>query len=469
MLSSDKGKRLRVAVYCRISLARYGDLVKTERQEEDCRTLCDRLGWDVAEVFVDPNRSAWLRNRKRPGWNAMLQGIEAGRFDAIVVYHGDRLIRQPWDLELLLRIADEKGIRLASPTGTRNLDSADDRFVLRIEAAQACRESDNTSRRAKRAHEALAAKGVPRKGGKRPYGFEPDLTTIRESEAAVIRELAGRILAGESTGSLVRDLNARGIPNASGSPWYHEGIRKLMCGPRLAGLATFRGEITGPGQWPAILERDTWESVRRLLLGKMALFPQATNARKHLLTNIALCGSCEASLAVRYNSRSESLLAYGCINPACGQKVHRVMEPLDEYVIGRVLRRLSDPQLWERVEAAPDDNGAGAELEMLETRKRQVVDEFADNDDMDPALLRGLLRRLDERIQAARGRIASQHSSHVLSGCQGMSRAAWDALPLDRRRAIVRETFTVTVMPSRKGPGFDRESVRATPTGFGQQ
>lgn len=461
MSSSDKGKRLRVAIYCRISLARYGDLVKVERQEEDCRALCDRLGWDVVEVFVDPNRSAWLRNRKRPGWDAMLQGIEGGRFDAIVVYHGDRLIRQPWDLELLLRIADEKGIRLASPIGTRNLDSADDRYILRIEAAQACRESDNTSRRAKRAAEARAASGIPRKGGKRPYGYEADLVTVREAEAAIVREMAGRILAGESTGALVRDLNARGIPNASGNPWYHEGVRKLLCGARLAGLATFRGEITGPGQWPAILDRDTWESVRRLLLGKMASFPQATNARKHLLTNIALCGSCSAPLAVRYNSRSEALLAYGCINPECGQKVHRVMEPLDEYVIGRVLRRLSDPELWERVEAVPDDDGAGAELEALEARKRQVVAEFAEDDEMDPALLRGMLRRLDERIQAARGRIASQRSTRVLDGCRGMTRQAWDALPLDRRRAIIRETMTVVVDRSRKGPGFDSSSVKA--------
>lgn len=463
MSSSDKGRRLRVAIYCRISLARHGDLVKTERQEEDCRALCGRLGWDVIEVFVDPNRSAWLRNRKRPGWDSMLQGIADGRFDAIVVYHGDRLIRQPWDLELLLRIADEKGLRLASPTGTRNLDNPDDRFVLRIEAAQACRESDNTSRRAKRAHEALAAKGVPRKGGKRPYGFEADLVTVRPSEAAIIRELAARILAGETTGSLVRDLNARGVMNASGNPWYHEGVRKLMCGPRLAGLATFRGEITGPGQWPAILDRDTWESVRRLLLGKKATFPQATNARKHLLTNIATCGSCGSPLAVRYNSRAESLLAYGCISEACTEKVHRVMAPVDEYVIGRVLRRLSDPALWRQVNAAPPDDGAGAELEALEARKRQVVEEFAEDDAMDPALLRKMLARLDERIREARGRIASLRSSHVLDGCRDMTRQQWDALPLDRQRAIVRETVSVVVLRSRKGPGFDKSTLRVEP------
>jgi hypothetical protein len=42
-----------------------------------------------------------------------------------------------------------------------------------------------------------------------------------------------------------------------------------------------------------------------------------------------------------------------------------------------------------------------------------------------------------------------------------MTRETWDALPLDRRRAIIQETVTVTVSRSRKGPGFDKSSVKA--------
>ena len=90
----------------------------------------------------------------------MLQALEAGEIDAIIVYHGDRLMRQPYDLEKLLSVAESKGIRLASPSGVRDLDSPDDRFILRIEVAQACRESDNTSRRVIRALKARAEKGL---------------------------------------------------------------------------------------------------------------------------------------------------------------------------------------------------------------------------------------------------------------------------------------------------------------------
>jgi site-specific DNA recombinase len=110
-------RALRAAIYCRISLARFGDTLKVDDQEKLCREVSDRRGWAVGseQIYVDNSRSAWRHDRKRPGWDAMLEAIGRGEVEAIVVYHGDRLIRQPWDLELLLRLAREKGIQLASP------------------------------------------------------------------------------------------------------------------------------------------------------------------------------------------------------------------------------------------------------------------------------------------------------------------------------------------------------------------
>jgi DNA invertase Pin-like site-specific DNA recombinase len=48
-------------------------------------------------VFVYDNRWAWQRNRHRPGWNALLEAIRAGRLRHVIVYHPDRLMRQPRD------------------------------------------------------------------------------------------------------------------------------------------------------------------------------------------------------------------------------------------------------------------------------------------------------------------------------------------------------------------------------------
>ncbi len=228
------------AIYCRISLSRFGDTIKVDDQERICRGVAAARGWQTSDthVYKDNSVSAWRRDRKRPGWDDMLAAVERHEVNAIIVYHGDRLIRQPWDLELLLRLADDRRIQLASATGQRDLSNEDDRFIVRIEAAAACREVAATSRRLKTYFERRAGEGYVRLGGRggRAYGFEPDGLTVRETDAEVIREVADRILSGEAVSAICRDLNTRGLRTSTGGEWAHGSLSKLMQRPRLAGL-----------------------------------------------------------------------------------------------------------------------------------------------------------------------------------------------------------------------------------------
>lgn len=456
---------VRAAVYCRMSVADFDDTEKVDRQEADCRTVCDRRGWDVSRVFIDNNRSAWQRSRKRPGWDAMLEGVRDGRFDAIVVYHGDRLIRQPYDLEMLLNLAAERGIRLASPSGTRNLDSADDRFILRVEAAQACRESDNISRRTRRAIEARRDRGLIATGGHRSFGRDRDGTII-EAEAALIRDAYARLLAGESQTSLWKAWVRTEVPTVRGGPWYPLVFRSMLRRPDIAALVVHDGRVVGEASNVLpIVERDTWEAVQAVLTA--ASKPgsgDSSSPRKHLLSGIARCSSCNTPLAAKPVAKDS--MTYLCPSPACPRGVTRKLVFLDRYVVEYVLARLEDPRLWERLEARRREAAAGSEsaageLEALEARRIQLVAELADDDAMDPALFRRMLSRLDERVAAARARAGANRAGAVLEGLRGLDWAGWDALPLDRRRAVVRELVTVTVLPSQRGPKkFNPELVR---------
>jgi Resolvase, N terminal domain len=102
------------AIYCRLSQAADDDQTGVDRQERICREVAARLGLNVAarHVFVDNNRSAWKRNRKRKGWDALLEAARNREVGHIVAYHPDRLMRQPRDLEELLSIADDHNITL---------------------------------------------------------------------------------------------------------------------------------------------------------------------------------------------------------------------------------------------------------------------------------------------------------------------------------------------------------------------
>ena len=179
------------AIYCRMSSARDEDQTGVDRQERLCREVADRLGLVIAPgaVLVDNNRSAWQRRRKRPGWDALLEAIRAGGVRHVIVYHPDRLMRQPRDLEELLTLSEEHDITLHGQANRRDLSDPDDRFFLRIEVAHACRSSDDTSRRLRDALEDRARDGRPHTARERPYGYAADAVTVIEAEAVILREM----------------------------------------------------------------------------------------------------------------------------------------------------------------------------------------------------------------------------------------------------------------------------------------
>jgi DNA invertase Pin-like site-specific DNA recombinase len=469
------------AVYCRLSLSPDGSVEKVDRQEADCRRLADQLGWRIDErhVYKDNSRSAWQRNRRRPGWDAMLAAIEAGEVDAIVVWHGDRLIRQPWDLELLLRLAETRHVRLASVTGTRDLSSADDQYILRIEVAGFCRSSADTSRRVTRGWQARAAKGLPVGGGKRPFGYGVpivgrfgrtgnqiyDTTQVVPEEAAVLREAVSRLLAGHSQGGVVAWMNSVST-TSQGNRWDSRNLHHLLVSPRIAGLLAHDGQLR-EAAWPGIITREEWEDVKLVMAANAREHPYPGRERKYLLSGIAECSGCGARMRTKPTggrNRPGSRLYY-CANRDCQAPVGRNVEHLDRYVAGRVLRRLQDPDLLGEV-LGPDPD-VSAELVALERRKdaaRETLRGLVDHPELDPADIAASLAGFDQRIAELRARHAATARQRLLARMAGISEAEWEATALDVRSATVRALFRVVVLPATwRGPGFDPASVRLEP------
>ena len=96
--------------------------------------------------------------------------------------------------------------------------------MTRILGAVARKESDDKSRRIKRKHEELAKAGKVLAVALALTATKRDRMTIRKDEAAVIREAAKRVLAGEGIRSMVRDFDARGIKPAQAEQWHPESI-----------------------------------------------------------------------------------------------------------------------------------------------------------------------------------------------------------------------------------------------------
>lgn len=452
-----------------------GDTTKTDDQERICRDLAGQLGWGIGDVYCDKSKSAWRKDRSRPDWDRMLADVEAGKISAIVVYHGDRLVRQPFDLETLLNLADTRGVKLASPTGTRSLDDPNDRFVLRILVAQACMESDNTSRRRKAQYERWRREGRVRPGGRggRAYGFATDGVTHIAAEAAVIGEMARRVLAGEGAGSIARDLSARGERTPTGAEFSYGTVRKMLARPRCAGLMP-DGE--SKAAWEPVLDREAWERVCMVLDANAAGFGYATNARRWLLSGIAVCGApwedgqCGAPMQIKPSKgrgRKDYYSGYACTRKGCG-RAYRSAPHLDAYVASRVIARLANP-LNPEGQAPPEDHAA--EWAIL-SRERADADALLADYASSAGRARSLLARLgqiDARMAELRARDAGDSRARLLERYAGITREQWedDSLtPLDVRRALVVACYRVIVLPaSGRGPGFRAQDVQMEPAG----
>jgi len=251
------------AIYCRISHVADQDQTGVERQERICQATAERLGLavDPEHVYVDNNRSAWKRSRKRSGWDAMLAAAVAGKVRHIVAYHPDRLMRQPKDLEALLDAADEHGIVVHGEANRRDLADPDDRFFLRLEVAHACRSSDDTSRRIGDAMADRAYDGKPH-AGPRALGYSADGMTIVEDEAETVRRIFHRFQAGHTPNRIATDLNTDGITTITGKPWVAQGVSNLLRTARYAGILVFHGEQIG--QRPGAVEQRDPGRVRRV-------------------------------------------------------------------------------------------------------------------------------------------------------------------------------------------------------------
>jgi len=464
---------VRAGIYCRISLADEGDYVKTDDQERICRELAERHGWEVGDgyghpyptgVYTDHKRSAWQRNRRRPAWDAMLADVDKGVINGIIVYHGDRLVRRGQDLARLLTLSESKGVRLASPSGTRDLDT--ERFELWIRAAVAEEESQRTSERRIAQYERWRRAGKVRPGGRggRAFGFATDGTTHVEAECEVIREMARRVLAGETVGSVSRDVSARGHRTPAGNEFSHATVRKMLARPRYAGLMP-DGEAKAA--WEPVLDRATWERLCLVLEAKAAGFAYATNARKWLLSGIARCGrplgdgECGAPMRLNPSKGKDGtrVNGYQCTRRGCS--TYRSAELLDAYVSGRALGALNSggtPQA--HAPATPD---AAPEWRALATERAATAALLADYGKSAgrAALLMERLDGIDARMGQLREREAGDARSRLLARYRGITREEFGALALDVRRSLVAALVSVTVLPaSKRGPGFRVQDVR---------
>lgn len=410
----------------------------------------------MLEEFVDDDVSAYS-GKTRPAYERMLEAIRQRQVDAVLVWHMDRLHRRPIELEEFVTTCAAAGLKdVLTLHGDFDMGTGDGLMVARIMGAAAAYESDAKSRRSRRKMQELAERGRPHGGGVRPFGFTDDRTTVHPGEARIIRDLAGRLLAGESLVSLTQWLHDNDTHTVTGKQWRTPTVRALLLSPRIAGLREHQGQVIGKAVWEPIIPETQREQIVALLTDPA----RRTNrtARRYLLSGLVRCSRCGSKMVTGQDrTRRRYLCRSGADFGGCGSLTITAV-PLDQFVADAVLYRLDSPELAAALagNAAADADAASLREAIAADAARliELSDLYADQQITAPEWM-AARKRIDARLTLNRRKQTTRAGTPVLAGHVGNGtalRQQWESLNLSRQAAIVRAVIDhVAITPGTQG------------------
>ncbi|MGW5415468.1 recombinase family protein [Actinomadura geliboluensis] len=491
----------------RISDADDGDVNGVARQVAKTCAYAARQGYRLGLILVENDTSAFKRRKitlpngdrqlrtVRPQFRKALRELDRGRWPNFVAVHLDRAVRDPRDLEDLIDVVEQSRPRIVcdSVEGSLRLACDADITMARVLCAIANQSSRDTSRRVSDARREQAQEGRAG-GGVRRYGFEPDGVTVRESEAAWIREAADQVLGNVAVGEVTRDLTARGWRRRDGKRWTARGVRDLLLRPRNAGLSVHRkgvrarqyytrDDVVGTLPGTPIIEPDRYWSLVTKLTDPDRRTNTAGTAPKWFGSGLYRC-PCGQTMRVqnkrytRTDRRTGQRTTvqreiYRCTQTDAGHAAVARAE-LDALAVATLLELIksADPaDIIGRRTTAEDVAALRAEVQRHRERLEEIAADY-DDDRITREQMLTLTAKRRPKLQQAQERLAAvadeEDPAARLVGADDIA-AAWQALTLGEQRQIFARLLTVEVHPIGRGkrtPVHERVTItkRQRPT-----
>lgn len=376
----------RACLYIRVSTTRQEqEGYSIPLQKERLIAYCRAKGWAVAGVFIDPGHSG--SSLDRPGITALMEGVEAGRFDVVLVYKLDRLSRSQRDTLFLI-----EDVFMANATDFVSMQESFDtssiygRAMLGVLSVFAQMERETIAERTLMGRAGRAEDGYWHGGGTDPIGYDyiDGELVVNEEEAEQVRDVYAMFASGYSVSEISRRMDGRRTKHGD---WSHTStVGNVLDNPLYVGMIHFDG-VLGPGRHVPLVSKETDRKVkaRRSRL----LRAEAAGDSAYLLTSMIYCSCCGA----RYfpNKRPNGRVVYSCHSRAKKNKKmvrdpnckapHIPVEDLDAMVVFEVMNMAANPAQVDvliKKEAAGDggsvDAGVSEELRRLDGEIGRLMD-----------------------------------------------------------------------------------------------
>jgi DNA invertase Pin-like site-specific DNA recombinase len=281
--NSAEQRIVRCAIYARKSseegLAQPFNSLDAQRESAEAYISSQRhMGWTALERRYEDGGYTGA-NLERPALRALLDDIQSGQVDCVVVYKVDRLSRSLLDFARLIGVFEERGVSLVSVTQQMNTTDSLGRLTLNILLSFAQFERELIAERTRDKMQAARRKGKWL-GGNPVLGYDVDPRggglKINTDEAERVRFIFQSMAEAKSGTEVLTGLSRRGWTTKtwiSRSGRQHRGRAFQESDViRLVKNVTYMGKLRDgeqiyPGEHAAIVDSDLWERANAAVVG----------------------------------------------------------------------------------------------------------------------------------------------------------------------------------------------------------
>lgn len=329
-----------------------------------------REGWIVIRELYDDGGYTGA-NMDRPALTRLLQAVEAGALDCVVVYKVDRLSRSLLDFTRMLSLFEAHKVSFVAVTQQFNTSTSLGRLTLNILLSFAQFERELIGERTRDKMSAARRKGKW-VGGCPVLGYDVDPAggrlIVNEPEAERVRAIFALFEQQRSAILTLAEIERRGwtlktwTPKSgrlrSGGPFAKNSLRRLLTNVLYTGAIHHKGRHY-PGEHAAILDGGVWERVQALITHSSAFaLGRARNKHQALLSGLLYCESCRTRMVYSYSGPSDRRYPYYvCLNAqrkgwaVCPSKSLPARQ-IEDSVITQITAKQLAPAAWERLDPA---------------------------------------------------------------------------------------------------------------------
>ena len=307
-----KPDTLRVAAYCRVSS---DSADQKHSYAAQIRAYTDKIGghegWELVDVYADEGLTG-TRMEQREDFNRMLADCRKGKIDQVLVKSISRFSRNTRDCLATLRELTALGVTVFFEKENIDTGTLTTELMVSVSGALAQEESVSISKNQRISYQRRMERGefITCKA---PYGYRlrgGKNLEIYEEEAAVIRLVFARYLAGENVAEIADRLTRMGLRTRDGKEqWNTFSVSYILQNEKYVGDAlcqktlatdTFpfikkrnqgeKDQYYVEATHPAIISKKDFERANALLQRRSSTKGMAK--KKYLLTKTIYCDYC---------------------------------------------------------------------------------------------------------------------------------------------------------------------------------